>query len=500
MRKSILTIAAFCLLLCSCLGLISRMRDTSVTQAADEIVAKTTKTCYWRGNISYTKDNYSPEFVESKSLGMSYKEELATECANNGMQVWAPNERYVFFCIEKSVYENMTLPTLCVKGNASGAMYTYSRGNKQAVSCGKWGMSSSGEFIFSITEYRDKDFIAVCISYDPTQEYHSGEITFTVYDASEYTGAYDGIVSASMTGFSIAQGEKKTVQAILEGVDYENVSKNLSGNMSGVQVSYASITESGAVAYLSLDVTASTTATIGNMVLPVNISGITLDVPVTVTEGTVAPSPTPQGPEQTPTPGQGDIDSTLTVPAMKAKQKGSHTTLSWQQITDVSGYVVYRSDKKDSGFEKIEVLGADAVKYVDKKSQRGKVYYYKMQAYKEKDGGYVYSEYSAVKKVLLLLKAPALKVRKSGNYIYVKWKKIGNAKGLQLCYKKSGGSYSKRLYTGKSLKKKGVRIPISSRNSIFNSRTATYCFKARIYKKSGKKKIYSAYCKEVRTK
>lgn len=500
MRKSILTIAVFCLLLCSCLGVISKMQDTSVTQAADEIVAKITKTCYWQGNINYTKDNYSSlEFVESKSLGMGYKSELAAEC--NGMQVWTQNERYAFFCIEKTVYENMSLPTLCVKGNASGAMYAYNRSSKQAVPCGKWGMSSSSEFSLSIAEYRDNDFIAVCISYDPTEDYHSGEITFTVYDASEYTGAYAGIVSASMTGFSIAQGEKKTVQAILEGVDYTNVSQNLSGSMSGVQVSYASITESASVAYLSLDVTANTSAAIGSMILPVNISGIALNVPVTVTTGTVTPSPTPQGPDKTPEPGQeGDIDSALAVPAVKAKQKGSHTALSWQPLTDVSGYVVYRSAKKNTGFEKIEVLGADAVKYVDKKSRRGKVYYYKMQSYKEKDGGYVYSEYSAVKKMSLLLKAPALKVRKSGSYIYVSWKKIGNAKGLQLCYKKSGGSYSKKLYTGKSLKKKGVRIPISSRNSIFNSRTATYCFKARIYKKSGKKKIYSAYCKEVKTK
>ena len=63
-------------------------------------------------------------------------------------------------------------------------------------------------------------------------------------------------------------------------------------------------------------------------------------------------------------------------------------TIKWNKSKDATGYYIYRSTKKNSGYKKIATIKKNkTVKYVDKKSLKSKrIYYYKVVAYKKTNG------------------------------------------------------------------------------------------------------------------
>jgi hypothetical protein len=70
------------------------------------------------------------------------------------------------------------------------------------------------------------------------------------------------------------------------------------------------------------------------------------------------------------------FDLTIAKPTLKAA-KGK-VTVSWKKVTGNTGYTIYRSTKKGSGFTKIGTAKKNATKYVDKTAKKGKKYYYKV--------------------------------------------------------------------------------------------------------------------------
>ena len=74
-------------------------------------------------------------------------------------------------------------------------------------------------------------------------------------------------------------------------------------------------------------------------------------------------------------------------------------TFTWSNVSGESGYQVYYSTKKDSGFKKVASYKVNVVKGSKKKLKSGKKYYFKVRAYKKTDSGTVYSAWSAVKSV-----------------------------------------------------------------------------------------------------
>ncbi len=78
------------------------------------------------------------------------------------------------------------------------------------------------------------------------------------------------------------------------------------------------------------------------------------------------------------------------------KGKASFT---WSNVSGETGYQVYYSTKKDSGFKKLASYKANVVKGSKKKLKSGKKYYFKVRAYKKTDSGTVYSSWSKVKSV-----------------------------------------------------------------------------------------------------
>lgn len=91
----------------------------------------------------------------------------------------------------------------------------------------------------------------------------------------------------------------------------------------------------------------------------------------------------------------------LSKPSIKAPAaKKGQITVKWKKVSGVTGFEVYRSTKKSSGYTKIgTVTKASATSYVDKTVKAKKTYYYKVRAYKTVGGTTGYSKYSAVKKI-----------------------------------------------------------------------------------------------------
>ena len=81
-------------------------------------------------------------------------------------------------------------------------------------------------------------------------------------------------------------------------------------------------------------------------------------------------------------------------------------SLSWSGLNDVSGYYVYRSKKKNKGYEKVLTVEGAKTKAKDSKIKRGKKYYYKVSAFHEKGDVVEESKKSEVEYVLADLKSP----------------------------------------------------------------------------------------------
>lgn len=79
-----------------------------------------------------------------------------------------------------------------------------------------------------------------------------------------------------------------------------------------------------------------------------------------------------------------------TTAKVTAKAKGKKTvTLKWKKVSGATGYLVYRSTKKDSGYQRIAVLKKGTkTAYTDKKGlKKGKKYFYRIITVKRKTYG-----------------------------------------------------------------------------------------------------------------
>jgi len=74
-------------------------------------------------------------------------------------------------------------------------------------------------------------------------------------------------------------------------------------------------------------------------------------------------------------------------------------TFTWSNVAGETGYQVYYSTKKDSGYKKVASYKTNVVKGSKSKLTSGKKYYFKVRAYKKTASGTVYSAWSAVKSV-----------------------------------------------------------------------------------------------------
>lgn len=82
-----------------------------------------------------------------------------------------------------------------------------------------------------------------------------------------------------------------------------------------------------------------------------------------------------------------------------AKYNGSRKIrLTWKKLGGVNGYAIYRSTKRDYGFELVTRVKKKATKYTDQ-TPENRVYYYKIRAFRNVNGKRLFGRYSSVVKV-----------------------------------------------------------------------------------------------------
>ena len=164
-----------------------------------------------------------------------------------------------------------------------------------------------------------------------------------------------------------------------------------------------------------------------------------------------------------------------------------------EQIKRRSGYRIYRSTKKNSGYKYLKQLSSKTASYTNKKLKSGKTYYYKVRAYSDVFGDRYYGSYSASLKSGTRPAKPRVTVKRSGRRLKIKYKKISGASGYRIY-----------IRTGKKGKYKRVKQYTSGKKVSYKSkklkRKKTYYVKVRAYKTINGKKYFGSYSKAKKVK
>lgn len=90
---------------------------------------------------------------------------------------------------------------------------------------------------------------------------------------------------------------------------------------------------------------------------------------------------------------------TLSKPSIKKVSPGKkNATVKWSKISGASGYKIYRSTKKSSGYKAVKTIKkGSTTSWKNTGLKKGKKYYYKVKAYRIVDKKYVYSSISSSK-------------------------------------------------------------------------------------------------------
>lgn len=162
--------------------------------------------------------------------------------------------------------------------------------------------------------------------------------------------------------------------------------------------------------------------------------------------------------------------------------------LTWNKSENSEKYIIYRSNRPDSGFQKIAETSKTA--YTDEKIPSGVSYYYKVQAY----NSLAVSEYSDVVKAKLFANQPSsLNVEVTAyNKIKLTWKASSDATGYEIYRTKtSNGTF--------------VKIATTTNTFYVNDNITTgqrYYYKIRAIRavNGGTENVYSSFTGIVNTK
>lgn len=129
--------------------------------------------------------------------------------------------------------------------------------------------------------------------------------------------------------------------------------------------------------------------------------------------------------------------------------------LTWKKVGGATGYVIYRSTKKDKGYKKIATIkSGKTVTYQDSKVEFGTTYYYKIKAVNGTGANVGYSSYCAVKsaKTTITTKITSV-ISVDSNTLQVKWNKVKEAYGYRILRSTSKNGTYKEI---KTIKKPGT--------------------------------------------
>ena len=179
-----------------------------------------------------------------------------------------------------------------------------------------------------------------------------------------------------------------------------------------------------------------------------------------------------------------DKVTTLTT-ASKAYNK---VKLTWSGVDGATGYRIYRSTSKTTGFKKIKsITTSSKVTYTNSNVSCGTTYYYKVRAYRLVDGNYYFGAYSPVVSAKAKPATPgSFKAAKSTRTkVKVTWKAVAGASGYRI--------YRSTSKTGGFSRIKTVKSGASTSYTKKTTRNKTYYYKMRAYTTVNGKKVWGAY-------
>ena len=174
------------------------------------------------------------------------------------------------------------------------------------------------------------------------------------------------------------------------------------------------------------------------------------------------------------------------VTILEYQTKAKYVKLTWTKSVNATGYEIYRSEKKNSGYKKIKTISKNSkLYYQDKSVESGKTYYYKIKAYSKGAEKTFYSQFSGIVKGGRLDPVTPKKCEGSQDYIKLTWKKSVNATGYVI--------YRSENQNGKYKK---IGTITQNKQLYYKDRTAKsgkkYYYKIKAYKTNGEKDTYSS--------
>ncbi len=170
---------------------------------------------------------------------------------------------------------------------------------------------------------------------------------------------------------------------------------------------------------------------------------------------------------------------TTSITAVKATGSTS-VKLEWKAVDGASGYQVYRSASKDSGYEKVgQVKGKNTKTYEDKTLEAGKTYYYQVRAYKSNSAKNGVSSFSKAQKAWTIKQVVLSQITSdSKNQVTLGWKKISKAEGYVIYRSsKSNSGFEKIAAISSGATLTYTDKDVTSGNTYYYKIAATYKIK-----------------------
>lgn len=133
------------------------------------------------------------------------------------------------------------------------------------------------------------------------------------------------------------------------------------------------------------------------------------------------------------------------VTGLKVTKKSKAASLKWSKIPGASGYQIYRSTKKSSGYKLVKNVGASTAKYTNKGLKSGTKYYYKVRGYVSFNG----KKYAGAFSKVVGMATSGKKAVKSGNAVNLEnyrgknFYKSKDLDGVAVLFKKTSGNKMK---------------------------------------------------------
>ena len=186
--------------------------------------------------------------------------------------------------------------------------------------------------------------------------------------------------------------------------------------------------------------------------------------------------------------GEGDFAGKTPQGVKAASYSHSKIRVSWDVVDDADGYVVYRASKEKGPYKQCYTTdNAEKNWYINTNRKTGKVWWYKVRAFRTVNGKKVFTGYSqAVSAYARPGRVTITNISSSGfiyRYLNLEWKKVSGASGYQVSMREQGTDQF--VFMGNFIEPAAsIEIPDT---------TKEYDFRVRAYRKVDGKKVYGRF-------